>query len=183
MTLRWLPNAVSLLRIALVVPILLLILDGRFGIALVLFFIAGFSDGVDGYLAKRFDWHTRLGALLDPVADKLLVAGTFIMLTYTQHIPLWLAAVVILRDVVIVGGATAYNFLVRPIEGEPSRISKLNTALQLMFLLFVLSRAGFGWPEQISLTVLGAAILITVVISGVDYVLRWSIRARAGKQQ
>ncbi|MGB5335804.1 MAG: CDP-alcohol phosphatidyltransferase family protein [Woeseiaceae bacterium] len=183
MTLRWLPNAVSLLRIALVVPILLLILDGRFGIALVLFFIAGFSDGVDGYLAKRFDWHTRLGALLDPVADKLLVAGTFIMLTYTQHIPLWLAAVVILRDVVIVGGATAYNFLVRPVEGEPSRISKLNTALQLMFLLFVLSRAGFGWPEQISLTVLGAAILITVVISGVDYVLRWSIRARAGKQQ
>jgi cardiolipin synthase len=183
MTLRWLPNAVSLLRIALVVPILLLILDGRFGIALVLFLIAGFSDGVDGYLAKRFDWHTRLGALLDPVADKLLVAGTFIMLTYTQHIPLWLAAVVILRDVVIVGGATAYNFLVRPVEGEPSRISKLNTALQLMFLLFVLSRAGFGWPEQISLTVLGAAILITVVISGVDYVLRWSIRARAGKQQ
>jgi cardiolipin synthase len=121
--------------------------------------------------------------LLDPVADKLLVAGTFIMLTYTQHIPLWLAVVVILRDVVIVGGATAYNFLVRPVEGEPSRISKLNTALQLMFLLFVLSRAGFGWPEQISLTVLGAAILITVVISGVDYVLRWSIRARAGEQQ
>lgn len=181
MTLRWLPNAISLLRIALVAPILLLILDGRFAPALVLFFIAGFSDGIDGYLAKRFDWHTRLGALLDPVADKLLVAGTFIMLTYTQHIPLWLAAVVILRDVVIVGGATAYNFLVRPVEGEPSRISKLNTALQLMFLLFVLSRAGFGWPEQISLTVLGAAILITVVISGVDYVLRWSTRARAGE--
>ena len=183
MSLRWLPNAVSLLRIALVAPILLLILDGRFGIALVLFFIAGFSDGIDGYLAKRFDWHTRLGALLDPVADKLLVAGTFITLTYTQHIPLWLTAAVILRDVIIVGGATTYNFLVKPVEGEPSRISKLNTALQLMFLLFVLSRAGFGWPEQISLTVLGAAILITVVISGVDYVLRWSIRARAGEQQ
>ena len=183
MSLRWLPNAVSLLRIALVAPILLLILDGRFGIALVLFFIAGFSDGIDGYLAKRFDWHTRLGALLDPVADKLLVAGTFITLTYTQHIPLWLTAAVILRDVIIVGGATTYNFLVKPVEGEPSRISKLNTALQLMFLLFVLSRAGFGWPEQISLTVLGAAILITVVISGVDYVLRWSNRARAGEQQ
>ncbi|MGB5625628.1 MAG: CDP-alcohol phosphatidyltransferase family protein [Woeseiaceae bacterium] len=181
MSLSWLPNAVSLLRIALVAPILLLILDGRFGWALGLFFVAGFSDGIDGYLAKRFDWHTRLGALLDPVADKLLVAGTFITLAYTQHIPVWLAAVVILRDVVIVGGATAYNFIVKPVQGEPTKISKLNTALQLLFLLFVLSRAGFNWPDKISITVLGASILITVVISGVDYVWSWSNRARAGE--
>jgi cardiolipin synthase len=156
-------------------------LQGSFGWALALFCIAGFSDGVDGYLAKRFDWHTRLGALLDPVADKLLIAGTFITLAYTQDIPLWLAAVVILRDVVIVVGATAYNFLVRPVEGEPTRVSKLNTALQLLFLLFVLSRAGFGWPEEISITVLGASVLITVVISGVDYVWSWSRRARHGE--
>ena len=181
MTLSWLPNAISLLRIALVAPILLLILDGRFGWALGLFCVAGFSDGIDGYLATRFDWHTRLGALLDPVADKLLVAGTFITLAYTQHIPVWLAAVVILRDVLIVGGATAYNFVVKPVQGEPTKISKLNTALQLLFLLFVLSRAGFGWPDRISITVLGAAILITVVISGVDYVWSWSRRARAGE--
>jgi cardiolipin synthase len=181
MSLSWLPNAVSLLRIALVAPILLLILDGRFGWALGLFFVAGFSDGIDGYLAKRFDWHTRLGALLDPVADKLLVAGTFITLAYTQHIPVWLAAVVILRDVVIVGGAAAYNFIVKPVQGEPTKISKLNTALQLLFLLFVLSRAGFNWPDKISITVLGASILITVVISGVDYVWSWSNRARAGE--
>lgn len=181
MSFRWLPNAISLLRIALVVPVLSLILNGRYDWALLLFFIAGFSDGIDGYLANRFDWRTRAGALLDPVADKLLVAGTFLTLTYTQHIPIWLTAVVILRDVVIVGGATVYNFLVKPVQGEPTRISKLNTALQLMFLLFVLSRAGFGWPEQISLTVLGASVLITVVISGVDYVLSWSNRARASE--
>lgn len=169
------------MRIVLVAPILMLILQGSFGWALALFCIAGFSDGVDGYLAKRFDWHTRLGALLDPVADKLLIAGTFITLAYTQDIPLWLAAVVILRDVIIVVGATAYNFLVRPVEGEPTRVSKLNTALQLLFLLFVLSRAGFGWPEEISITVLGASVLITVVISGVDYVWSWSRRARHGE--
>lgn len=181
MSLSWLPNAISLLRIALVAPILLLILDGRFGWALGLFFVAGFSDGVDGYLAKRFNWHTRLGALLDPVADKLLVAGTFITLAYTQHIPVWLAAVVILRDVLIVGGATAYNFIVKPVQGEPTKISKLNTALQLLFLLFVVSRAGFNWPDKISITVLGASVLITVVISGVDYVWSWSNRARAGE--
>lgn len=181
MSLRWLPNAISLLRILLVAPILLLILYDNFAWALVLFFVAGFSDGVDGYLANRYGWHTRLGALLDPVADKLLVAGTFITLTFMQLIPVWLTVIVILRDVVIVGGAAAYNFIVKPVQGEPTRISKLNTALQLLFLLFVLSRAGFGWPEEISITVLGAAILITVVISGVDYVRSWSIRARAGE--
>ena len=180
MSLRWLPNAISLLRILLVAPILLLIINAKFSWALVLFFVAGFSDGIDGYLANRYDWHTRLGALLDPVADKLLVAGTFITLTYMQLIPVWLMVIVILRDVVIVGGAAAYNFVVKPVQGEPTRISKLNTALQLLFLLFVLSRAGFGWPDKISITVLGAAVLITVVISGVDYVWSWSRRARAG---
>ena len=181
MSLSWLPNAISILRIALIAPILMLILQGSFGWALALFGLAGFSDGLDGYLAKRFDWHTRLGALLDPIADKLLVAGLFITLAYTQDIPVWLAAVVIVRDVVIVAGATVYNFFVRPVEGEPTRVSKLNTALQLLFLLFVISRAGFGWPEPIALTVLGASVLVTVVISGVDYVWSWSRRARHGE--
>ena len=181
MSLSWLPNAISILRIALIAPILILILQGSFGWALALFWLAGFSDGLDGYLAKRFDWHTRLGALLDPVADKLLVAGLFITLAYTQDIPVWLAAVVIVRDVVIVAGAMVYNFFVRPVEGEPTRVSKLNTALQLLFLLFVISRAGFGWPEPIALTVLGASVLVTVVISGVDYVWSWSRRARHGE--
>ena len=180
MSLRWLPNAISLLRIALIVPILLFIFEGRYAWALALFFVAGFSDGIDGYLAKRYNWHTRLGALLDPVADKLLVAGTFIVLAYTQHIPFWLAVVVISRDVIIIGGATAYNFLVKPVEGEPTRISKLNTVLELLLLLFVLSRAAFDWPDTITITILGAAVLVTVVISGVDYVWSWSRRARAG---
>jgi cardiolipin synthase len=180
MSLRWLPNAISLLRIALVGPILYLIIDGQFGLALTLFVIAGFSDGVDGFLAKRFDWHTRIGALLDPIADKLLVMGTFIVLVYVGLIPLWLAVLVIFRDLVIVGGATAYNFLIQPVEGEPTRISKLNTALQLLLIVFVLSRAGFGWPDQITITVLGASVVVTVVISGVDYVWSWTRRARQG---
>lgn len=178
MSLRWLPNAISLLRIALVLPILLLIASAHYAIALYLFVIAGFSDGVDGYLAKRYDWHSRLGALLDPIADKLLVGGTFVTLVYTDDIPFWLAAAVILRDVVIVGGATAYNFLVKPVEGEPTRISKLNTALELLFLLFVLSRAAFGWPPPVSIIVLGAGVFVTVVVSGIDYVWSWSRRAR-----
>ena len=183
MSLRWLPNAISLMRIVLVAPILMYIVDGRYGLALLLFFIAGFSDGVDGYLAKRFDWHTRIGALLDPIADKLLVGGTFITMVFTGLVPVWLASLVIFRDVVIVGGATAYNWLVRPVEGQPTRISKLNTVLQLLFIVFVLSNAGFGWPDQIAITVIGAGVLVTLVVSGIDYVVSWSRRAREGHQQ
>ena len=178
MTLRWLPNAISILRIALIVPILWLMTEGRFEPAIVLFFIAGFSDGLDGWLAKRFDWHTRLGALLDPVADKLLVAGAFITLVYTGHVPIWLASLVVLRDVIIVGGAAAYNFLVGPVEGEPTRISKLNTALELLYVLFVLSRAAYEWPPEISITILGAGVFVTVVVSGIDYVWSWTRRAQ-----
>ena len=105
----------------------------------------------------------------------------FVTLAITGNIPVWLAAVVLVRDLVIVAGALAYNFIVKPVEGEPTRISKLNTSLQLLFLLFVISRAGYGWPQEITITVLGAAVFVTVVVSGVDYVLSWSRRARAGE--
>lgn len=178
MTLRWLPNAISIMRIVLVAPILMYIMDGRYTLALVLFLVAGFSDGVDGFLAKRYDWHTRIGALLDPIADKLLVGGTFITMVIAGLVPAWFAAMIIIRDVVIVGGATAYNFFVRPVEGEPTRISKLNTALQLLFVVFVLGHAGFGWPDRIAITVIGAGVIVTVVISGLDYVWSWARRAR-----
>lgn len=178
MTLRWLPNAISIMRIVLVAPILKYIVDGSYTLALVLFLVAGFSDGVDGFLAKRYDWHTRIGALLDPIADKLLVGGTFITMVIAGLVPAWFAAMIILRDVVIVGGATAYNFFVRPVEGEPTRISKLNTALQLLFVVFVLGHAGFGWPDRIAITVIGAGVIVTVVISGLDYVWSWARRAR-----
>ena len=83
-------------------------------------------------------------------------------------------------DVVIVGGAVAYNYLIKPVEGEPTWISKINTLMLLLFLLFVLSRAAFAWPEKITLTVIGAATMVTVVISGFDYVMQWADRARKG---
>lgn len=180
MSLNWIPNAISILRIALVGPVLWLILHDQYAWAMLLFWIAGFSDGIDGYLATRYGWESKTGALLDPIADKLLVAGMFITLTYTQHIPLWLTGVVLFRDVVIVGGAVAYNYFVRPVEGEPTKISKINTVIQLLYLLLVLSRAAFDWPDPITLTILGAATLVTVVISGVDYVMQWAERARKG---
>ena len=179
MSLSWLPNAISFFRIALIVPVVLFIDDGRYAEALILFFVAGFSDGLDGFLAKRFNWHTRLGALLDPIADKFLIASTYVTLAYVGQIPIWLASIVVLRDLVIIGGATAYNFLIAPLQGEPTRISKFNTALELLFVVFVLGRAAFGWPTPIIVTLLGAGVLVTVVVSGIDYVMAWSQRARS----
>ena len=166
------------MRIALILPILALFVSDEFGWALALFSIAGLSDSVDGYIAKKYHWDTRLGAFLDPAGDKLLVAWSFGTLAYLGHIPVWLAVIVILRDVIIVAGSFMYHYLVRRLEGEPTFISKLNTGLEFAFLIFVMSRAGFGWPDDITITIVGAAVLVTVVISGYDYVSSWIRSAR-----
>lgn len=178
MDLSWIPNAISLLRIFLIAPIIILFVNDEFGWALSLFVIAGLSDGVDGYLAKKYEWDTRLGAFLDPAGDKLLVAWSYGTLAFLDHIPVWLAVIVILRDVVIVAGSFLYHYLVRRLEGDPTFISKLNTGLEFAFLIFVMSKAGFDWPDDITITVVGAAVLITVVISGYDYVSNWIRSAR-----
>jgi len=180
MSLSWLPNAISIMRIMLILPILALFVNDEFGWALTLFIVAGLSDGVDGYLAKKYGWNTRLGAFLDPAGDKLLVAWSFGTLAFLGHIPVWLAVIVILRDVVIVAGSFMYHYLVRRLEGEPTFISKFNTGLEFAFLIFVMARAGFGWPDEITITIVGAAVLVTVVISGYDYVSNWIRSARTG---
>jgi len=178
MDFSWIPNAISLMRIFLIAPIIILFVNDQFGWALGLFVIAGLSDGIDGYIAKKYGWNTRLGAFLDPAGDKLLVAWSFGTLAYLGHIPVWLAVIVILRDVIIVAGSFMYHYLVRRLEGDPTFISKLNTGLEFAFLIFVMSKAGFGWPDDITITVVGAAVLVTVVVSGYDYVSSWIRSAR-----
>jgi cardiolipin synthase len=179
MDLSWIPNAISIMRIFLIAPIIILFVNNEFGWALGLFVIAGLSDGVDGYVAKKYGWDTRLGAFLDPAGDKLLVAWSFGTLAFLGHIPVRLAVIVILRDVVIVAGSFIYHYLVRRLEGDPTFISKLNTGLEFAFLIFVISKAGFGWPDDITITVVGAAVLVTVIVSGYDYVSNWIRSARS----
>jgi cardiolipin synthase len=179
MSLSWLPNAISISRIALILPILWLFVNEQFGWALCLIFGAGLSDGIDGYLAKKYHWDTRLGAFLDPAGDKLLIAWSYGTLAFLGHIPVWLAFIVIFRDVVIVAGSFIYHYLVRRLEGEPTRISKLNTALEFLFLVLVIAKAGYDWPDDITITVLGASVLVTAVISGYDYVSNWIRSARS----
>lgn len=171
------PNAICVLRMLLVAPAVWALATGRFGLALVLVCVAGLSDGLDGWLAKRFDWRSRLGGLLDPLADKLLLVSLFITLAVLDRLPAWLAAVVIGRDLVIVSGAVAYTMLVGPVQPEPSRASKLNTLAQLACIAGVLLPAALGTEPGLVVTLAGAAVLVTSVVSGLDYVLRWGSRA------
>ena len=106
---RHIPNAICVVRIILVVPIVRYLLEERYGLALVLILVAGLSDALDGYLARRFDWRTRLGGLLDPAADKLLMFSVFVTLTWMGWVPIWFTVVVVARDVMIVVGTLVYQ--------------------------------------------------------------------------
>jgi len=166
-----------MIRVLLVVPLVVALLGERYELALLLLIVAGGSDAVDGFLAKTFDWRTRLGGLLDPAADKLLIGSVFLTLTYLGAVPLALAVIVVGRDIVIVLGSIAYHMLIEPLQGQPALISKLNTACQLLFVLLALTDAAYGLPGQTVLLPLGAAVVFTSITSGLCYVLRWSRRA------
>ena len=181
--LRWIPNLISLARIALVPMVVASIAAERFQLGVSLFFVAGFSDGVDGWLARRFDWRTEIGAILDPIADKLLLIGTFLVIAWVGVAPWWLAALVVVRDLTIMGGAIAYHFLYGDLEGKPSIVSKLNTVLMLTYVVFALFDAGFPGAlppgvAPLALRALVAALLVTMIVSTLGYVLEWSRRAR-----
>jgi len=142
--------------------------------ALLLIMIAGFSDWIDGFLARRFGWESRIGGLLDPLADKLLFVSVFAALTWNGLVPLWLFAVVIGRDIIIVSGAFAYEFLIEPVEPNPSRVGKLNTVMALLYLFFVMTWQIYGWPPEVSITIVGAGVFVVSLVSGLNYVLTWS---------
>lgn len=175
---RDIPNLISFLRILLSLPIVWLLFEHEFSYALMLFALAGFSDGLDGFLAKRFQWQSRLGGLLDPLADKALLMSSFLVLGGLGLIPIWLVMLVIFRDLLIVGGALYYNFSVEELDANPSMISKLNTLLQILLVLLVVTNAG---PYPIPGTVLSLLVwstLATTVASGAGYVWVWSRKAQ-----
>jgi cardiolipin synthase len=181
--LAYIPNLICVLRILLVIPIVMLLLRGNYQQALLLIVVAGLSDGLDGFLARRFNWTTRIGGLLDPLADKLLFVSVFAALSWSGLVPAWLFLVVIGRDIVIVSGAFAYEFLIGPVEPNPSRVGKLNTVMALLYLLFVMTGQIYAWPPEISILITGAGVFVISLVSGLDYVLTWSrlaIKARAG---
>lgn len=177
MNVRDIPNLISILRIFLSVPVVWMLLVQEFGAALVLFAIAGVSDGLDGFLAKRFGWKSQLGGLLDPLADKVLLVSSYLSLGLLNIIPIWLVLIVILRDLVIVTGALVYNYRVQELEAEPSLISKFNTFAQILLVLAsVLDRGLFPLPELVIQGMIWV-VLFSTIASGVNYVWVWSHRA------
>jgi cardiolipin synthase len=175
-----LPNLISILRIALVVPVVLFLLEGIYTWALVLFLIAGASDGLDGFLARRYGWTSRVGAILDPIGDKLLMVAVFLVLGTKGYLPWWLVAVVILRDVIIITGAVTYHTLIEQVDMQPLYISKLNTALQILLVLLVLYHLSAFGPALPALaeTILVYAVFISTLASGTAYVVSWGRRAQ-----
>jgi cardiolipin synthase len=174
---RDIPNLITVFRFFLVPPVVWLLLNDRFAAALVVFGVAGASDGIDGYLAKRFNWSSHLGALLDPLADKLLLVCSFVTLGFLGLIPYWLVALVILRDLVIVAGAVSYHYFVEHLVAEPSWASKLNTVTQILLVLAVMFAHGIRELPALWIEILLYSVMVTTIWSGIGYVWTWGRRA------
>jgi cardiolipin synthase len=175
--LRHLPNVITAIRILLVAPIAVALANHQLVTTIALFGVAALSDAADGFLAKRFGWQSELGAVLDPAADKLLLATVFITLAYLKLVPLWLMVAAVARDAIIVTGALLYRYLIGPLTIRPSVASKLNTLCQAVFIMAVVGREEFSVPPAWAVTALGAMVFATVAVSGIDYVLIYGRRA------
>jgi len=172
-----LPNIITFIRFLLLPPVVLLLLNNRHDAALLVFAVAGFSDALDGYLAKRYHWTSRLGALLDPLADKLMLVSAFVTLAWLGLIPVWLVGLIILRDVVIVAGAIVYNMRIEKLEAAPSVVSKINTFAQILLVLAVMFSQSFRQLPSSWMDALIYSVLFTTLWSGFDYVWTWGRRA------
>ena len=171
-----LPNFITLLRLAAIPFFLLAISDGRFAIALAIFVAAGVSDGVDGYLARRFQMRSALGSYLDPVADKLMLMSSYLFLAIPSYpaavkVPVWLAVLVLSRDLLLllVGLLLILTSVQR--HFPPSWLGKVTTVTLIITVFFVLCANVWEWPREIVLVGFGAAAAATI-LSGFDYVYR-----------
>jgi len=174
---RHLPNLICLVRLALIWPVATALYGGRYGFALALFVLAAISDGLDGYLAKRFNWISDLGKFLDPAADKLLLVTVFVESTWLGLVPWWVTAAAVARDAMIALGALVYRIWFGPLRGRPTIISKINTAAQLLYLMAVMLGAAIAFPPHGVLRALALTVLTTTVLSGLHYVQAFTRRA------
>jgi cardiolipin synthase (CMP-forming) len=177
--LRHLPNFICLVRIALIWPTIVALDAGEYWTALVLVAVCAVSDGLDGWLAKRFSWTSHLGKILDPLADKLLLVALFLTAAWMNLLPWWLTAIAVARDVLIGSGAVVYRVWVGPLHGRPTIVSKINTGMQLIVALAAILGAACGFPTREMVMALAIVTLLTTVVSGADYVMRFTRRALA----
>ena len=175
--LRHLPNALTVLRFVLIPVLVALLLRDRFEIAFAVFAVSALSDLADGVVARRWNLRTRFGAIADPLADKLTMLSVALALAAQSLIPLWLAAAIVLRDLLIVGGAVAYHYVVGRYDMAPSWLSKINTAVEFVALSAVLADAAGVVEVSVLLPGLFALLLATLIASGAQYVWVWGRRA------
>jgi cardiolipin synthase len=175
MRLSQLPNLITLSRIALVPVLILLLKDQEYAAALIVFMIAGLSDGLDGLIAKRWGLTSHLGAVLDPLADKILLVSSYVMLTLLGHVPFWLMLSVVFRDLLIVAGYLVYTTLVGAAQMSPSRLSKLNTLMQIALIVVILTQQALALSYPLLTDALIYAVLATTVASGAHYLWIWGV--------
>ena len=167
------PNTLTFARIVSVPLLIWLIIDRDFFGAFVVFMLAGISDAADGYLAKRYGWHTELGAYLDPIADKALLVAMYVALGISGHLPAWLVIVVVSRDILIVGAVVLAWMMWRPVEVKPLAVSKINTFAQIALAGLVLAQLGLGLGVGGLVSVLIWVTGGLTVLSAVVYFFGW----------
>lgn len=169
------PNLLTLARIAAVPVLILFLYEGRYGAALAVFMLAGITDGLDGWIAKRFKCVTRLGSILDPLADKILIVSTYVMLVLAGDLPFWLILLIGFRDLGIIAGVLVLNTLNGHVQMQPSLLSKVNTFLQISLVILVMvERIGFITLEPVA-EILLWFVAVTTVASAIHYVYFWFI--------
>ncbi len=173
--LNWnqLPNVITSLRLLLLVPLAFYLTVQDYRMSLLIFFVAGVSDALDGFLAKRYNWVSRFGSILDPIADKALLVLTMALLTANQKISLVLFVLVALRDIYIVLGAYIFYKKIGPFNMQPSLISKLNTFVQILLVAAILVSLGYRALPQLAIQVFTYSVYFTVIASAIHYTLVW----------
>ncbi|MDF1645685.1 MAG: CDP-alcohol phosphatidyltransferase family protein [Legionellaceae bacterium] len=180
MVLKYLPNAFSLTRLMLIAPFLFFLHQSQFSTALYIFLFAGLTDGLDGWLARLFNWQTRFGSFIDPVADKLLIASSFISLALLGQLPWWLVSLVFFRDLTISLGVMAWQrFIPQRLDFKPTWLSKINTFLQLTLIIFCLIELAFGKTSHNITYILIGLTAFTTSVTYIDYVWTGARRAYA----
>ncbi|MFA5958943.1 MAG: CDP-alcohol phosphatidyltransferase family protein [Tatlockia sp.] len=178
MILKYIPNALTLLRLVLIAPFLVFLYHHEYLKAFVIFVFSGFTDGLDGWLARHFHCQTALGSFIDPLADKLLIASSFISLALIGILPWWLVVLVFLRDLTISLGVVAWFwFIQRKLHFKPTLMSKVNTTLQLALVSFCLFELAFYEFNPFWINVLIFVTAITTTATYIDYVLTWGKKA------
>lgn len=167
------PNVITVFRIFLVPVVVWLIIDGDMQLAFIGFVLAGVSDALDGFLAKRYGWQTELGAYLDPVADKVLLVSIYVVLGLFGHLPVWLVIAVVTRDILIIGAFLLSWLLGRSVGVKPLFISKANTVGQIVLAALIMGDIGFalGLADLTGILVWITGIL--TVLSAAAYLVNW----------